>query len=160
MKAEAIMTKDPVCCLPNDTAERAARLMKDNDCGCIPVVEQLQTRKLLGVITDRDIALRGVANGRGADTHVRELMSTGVSCCSPGSDVADAERIMARHQVRRVPVTDDAGSCVGIIAQADLARRAGREVSDAEVGRIVERISQPTDGARAEMHVEPGPSAT
>lgn len=159
MKAEQMMTKDPVCCTPSDTAQQAARHMRDNDCGCLPVVEEQETRKLVGVVTDRDIALRAVAEGRGPNTRVEELMSRDPSCCGPGSDVAEAEKIMATRQVRRVPVVDGDGCCVGIIAQADIARRGERDVSDEEVGRIVERISEPVGGSRAEVRVEPGPMA-
>lgn len=153
MKAEEIMTANPACCTPDDTAERAAALMEQNDCGCIPVVEDQETRKLAGVVTDRDIALRGVGRGQDASTPVRELMSTDVSCCTPETDSEEAERIMRERQVRRVPVVDEAGCCVGIIAQADLARAADAELSDREVGRVVERISGPTDEPRADADV-------
>lgn len=153
MKAEEIMTANPACCTPDDTVERAAALMEENDCGCIPVVEDQETRKLAGVVTDRDIALRGVGRGHDASTPVRELMSSDVSCCTPDSDIEEAERIMEERQVRRVPVIDEAGCCVGMIAQADLVRAADPEVSDREVGRVVERISGPTDEPRADAEV-------
>lgn len=153
MKAEEIMTANPACCTPDDTAQRAAALMEQNDCGCIPVVEDQETRKLAGVVTDRDIALRGVGRGQDASTPVRELMSTDVSCCTPEADTEEPERIMAQRQVRRVPVIDEAGCCVGIIAQADLARAADAELSDREVGRVVERISGPTDKPRGDADV-------
>ena len=153
MKAEEIMTANPACCTPEDTAERAAKLMEENDCGCIPVVGDQDTRKLVGVVTDRDIALRGVGRGHDGGTQVRELMSSDVSCCGPESDIEDAEQIMAERQVRRVPVIDDAGCCVGMVAQADLARGADARVSDQEVGDVVERISEPMDAARADADV-------
>ena len=153
MKAEEIMTANPACCTPDDTAERAAGLMEENDCGCIPVVEDQETRKLAGVVTDRDIVVRGVGRGHDASTPVRELMSTDVSCCTPESDTEEVERIMTERQVRRVPVLDEAGCCVGMIAQADLARAADREVSDRDIGRVVEGISESTDRARADADV-------
>lgn len=153
MKSSEIMTANPACCTPDDTAEQAATLMQQNDCGCVPVVEDQKTRKLIGIVTDRDIALRGVARGRDPGTPVRDLMSTDVSCCGPESDVEEAERIMAERQVRRVPVIDDTGCCVGMVAQADLARNAGGEVGEDEIGHVVERISKPTRDERASADV-------
>lgn len=153
MKAQEIMTRNPACCTPDDTAEQAAALMEDNDCGCVPVVEDQETRKLIGLVTDRDIALRGVGRGRDGSTPVRELMSADVSCCGPDSDVEEAERIMTERQVRRVPVIDEGGCCVGMIAQADLAREADHGVSDREVGQVVERVSEPTGDARTDADV-------
>jgi len=148
MRARDIMTARPECCTPDDTAERAAHLMEENDCGCLPVVDDRDSRHLVGVVTDRDIAIRGVAHGRGADTPVRELMTPDVACCTVNSDLADVERLMAERQVRRVPIIDDRGCCVGIVAQADIARQAGRNVTDSEVGRIVEQISEPGPSER------------
>lgn len=152
MKAQDIMTANPACCTPDDTAQDAARLMAEHDCGCLPVVEDTQTNRLVGVVTDRDLAVRGLAEGRSTDTPVRELMSTGPSCCHPEDDVAEVEKIMAERQVRRVPVIDRAGCCVGMVAQADLARD-DQAVSDREVGRTIERISEPTREARRESDV-------
>lgn len=149
MRAQEMMTASPACCTADDTAERAARLMEDNDCGCVPVVEDQNSRRLVGIVTDRDIALRAVAHGRGADTPVRELMSTDVSCCTPTSNAEEVERIMAERQVRRVPVIDEGGCCIGVVAQADLARAA----SDRDVGRTVEKISEPASGGRSEADV-------
>lgn len=153
MKAQEIMTEGPACCTPDDTAQTAARLMDENDCGCVPVVEDQDSRRLAGVVTDRDIALRAVGRGRGAETRVSELMSSDVSCCGPDSEVDEVERIMAERQVRRVPVIDGDGCCVGMVAQADLARAAGREVSDGEVARTLEQVSEPRREARAEADV-------
>jgi CBS domain-containing protein len=150
MKAQDIMTAHPACCSPDDTAEHAAHLMDEHDCGCLPVVTDEGSRHLLGIVTDRDIALRGVGRGGGANTRVSDLMTAEVSCCAVDSDIEEVERIMAERQVRRVPVLDDRGACIGIIAQADLAREAGHAVSDAEVGRVVEQISEPGPSVRWE----------
>jgi CBS domain-containing protein len=152
MKAHEIMTENPACCTPEDTAQTAARLMVENDCGCLPVVSDMESREIVGVVTDRDLASRGLAQGKGADTPVREMMSGGPSCCTPEDDVEEVERIMAERQVRRVPVIDDGGCCVGMIAQADLARE-DRALSDREVGRTVERVSEPTGQSRSEADV-------
>jgi CBS domain-containing protein len=140
MKASELMTTEPASCAPGDSIQRAAELMKSCDCGCIPVVEE--GNRLVGVVTDRDLAVRALAQGKGAETRVRDVMSTGVSCCHPDDDVALVEEIMKKEQVRRVPVVDKAGCCVGMIAQADLALNSAA-ASDKEVGRVVERISEP-----------------
>jgi CBS domain-containing protein len=151
MRAREIMSDHPACCTPDDTAQRAAQLMADCDCGCLPVVSDVGTNHLVGVVTDRDLATRVIARGRGADVHVREVVSADPSYCGPDDDVQSVERIMADRQVRRVPVMDDGGCCVGMIAQADLAR--GRAVDERELGRVVEAISERTPGSRAERDV-------
>ena len=145
MKARDIMTPNPAHCTPESTARDAARLMADCDCGVIPVVQDEQSMRLVGVVTDRDLAVRALAEGRGADALVGDLMSRDLNCCSPSDDVKDVERVMAERQVRRVPIIDDRGRCVGVVAQADIARAAvaSRDVSDHEVARVVERISEP-----------------
>lgn len=152
MKARDLMTPRPACCTPEDTARRAAQLMADSDCGCLPVVEGRNSDRVVGVITDRDIALRAVARGRGPETRIGELMTADPDCCPSDADVQDVEHVMADRQVRRVVVVDGAGCCVGIIAQADLARAAerGRDVSEKEVARVVERISEQTYAPRRE----------
>ena len=141
MKAQELMTKAPACCTPESTVREAAQLMLEHDCGCIAVVEN-GTMRLIGVVTDRDIACRCVAQGGGPETPVKEVMTTDPRSCHPEDDVAAVEQIMMQAQVRRVPVVDGRGDCVGMIAQADLAVR-DRAVSDSELGRVVERISEP-----------------
>jgi CBS domain-containing protein len=142
MQAQELMTRDPACCTPEDPAQKAAELMSQHDCGAIPVVDSEDSRHLCGMITDRDIAIRGVARGRGAETRVEELMTSDPECCSPNSDIEEVERVMTERQVRRVPIIDADGQLVGIISQADLAR-SDSAVSDHEVGQVVERISEP-----------------
>src|SRR4051812_34498002 len=140
MKAKELMTTNPACCTPEATAQQAAQLMEENDCGCIPVVEDEESRFLVGVITDRDLALRGLGRGRGPETAVKDLMSSDVSAVSPEDGLDRVEELMADLQVRRVPVVDEDGCCVGIIAQADLA--LDEEQGGAEVAQVVERISE------------------
>lgn len=149
MQARDLMTANPVCCTPADTAQAAARRMIEHDCGCIPVVDDLERRHLVGVVTDRDLAARALAQGKGPETPVQELMSEHPSCCIPETEIEEVERIMMDRQVRRVPVVDEHGRCIGIIAQADLARDR-LATSNRDVGRVVERISQPTGQARAD----------
>ena len=147
MQAKEIMSSDPQCCTPEDTLRDAARMMADNDCGCLPVVEDKAGKRVIGVLTDRDIAIRGVARGKTPDSKVNDVMSPAPACCSAEDDVEVVEKIMIDKQVRRVPVVDADGRVVGMIAQADLARD-NRAASDREVGRIVEKISEPSSGRR------------
>jgi CBS domain-containing protein len=116
--------------------------MKEHDCGSIPVVERLETRVLVGTVTDRDLAIRGLAAGRGPDTPIRELMTNDPIAAAPEDEVEIVREVMVAQQVRRVPVVDENGAVVGIVAQADLALEDGA-ASDQEVGRIVEAISDP-----------------
>lgn len=151
MRAEEIMTAKPACCTPSDTVERVAKLMEEKDCGCIPVVASHADSRVVGVITDRDIAVRGVAHGLGPSAPVRDLMSTSPFCCDADDDVKMVERQMSDRQVRRIIVVDGDDRCVGIVSQADLARaaRSDRDVTERELARVVERISEP---AHAELH--------
>ena len=143
MKVSEIMSRSPRTVTPDTAVSDAARLMKEEDVGIVPVVEQVggaETRaRLVGVLTDRDIAVRLVAEGRTNDAPVRDVMSGGVRTCGPDDTVNDVMELMGREQVRRIPVVDDRGSLVGVVSQADLARSA----KETEVGRTVEQISQP-----------------
>lgn len=142
MLVKEIMSRDPQFCTPADTLQKAARLMADHDCGSLPVVEGADGRNIVGVLTDRDIAIRGVARGKTPDSKVNDVMTPSPACASPDDDIEEVERIMVERQVRRVPVVDADNRVVGMIAQADLARD-NRAASDREVGRIVEKISEP-----------------
>lgn len=142
MRVNLIMTPDPACCTPATTAKDAAILMKQYDCGSIPVVENGQTKRLVGTVTDRDLAIRGLAEGKGPDTPVSGLMTRGPITCAPEDEVEIVREVMVAQQVRRVPVVDENGVVVGIVAQADLALEQGA-VSEQELGRIVEAISDP-----------------
>ena len=143
MKASEIMTASPSCCSPNDTVQDAARMMRECDCGAIPVVD---AGRIVGIVTDRDLAVRALADGRGADTRLDEVITRDLACVNTDDDVSTVAKLMSDRQVRRVPVVDAKGTCVGIIAQADIARAAsdGEPVSDREVGVVVERISAPS----------------
>lgn len=144
MRVSEIMTTEPTCCTPATTAQEAARLMTEQDCGCLPVVDT--DDRLVGVVTDRDIACRCVAEGKDPSTPVGEIMTTGARCCSADDDVAEATTVMADAQVRRVPVIDGQGCCVGMVAQADIAR-ADRAATPGDVGDVLEQISEPTTSA-------------
>lgn len=136
MQAQEMMTPDPACCTPEDSARLAAELMRRHDCGAIPVVEPGSLR-VCGMITDRDIAIRGVAEGMSADARVADLMTSDVECCGLHADLREVEQVMSLRQVRRVPIIDAEGRLCGIVAQADLAQIAG----DSEVGPVVRHIS-------------------
>ena len=142
MRVRDVMTPDPASCTTGSTARDAAILMRDHDCGSIPVVESNSSRKLVGTVTDRDLAIRGVAEGKGPDTAIRELMTDDPTSAAPEDEVEIVREVMIAQQVRRVPVVDENGLLVGIVAQADLALEEGA-ASDQEVGRIVEAISDP-----------------
>lgn len=145
MRAQDLMTMSPACVTGDEPVRRVAQLMAEHDCGCIPVVDASDNRRVVGVITDRDIAVRGVAEGKGPDAKVRELMTPDPQCCRPDDELDAVERVMADQQVRRVIIVDDDGYCVGIVAQADLARASEKtqEVTDRDLAHVVERISQP-----------------
>lgn len=145
MKARDLMTPDPAQVTPSDSVQRVSQLMLEHDCGCIPVVTAADQRSLVGVVTDRDIAIRAVAEGRPATTPVGDIMTTNPDSVLPDDDLERVEKLMSDRQIRRVVVVDDAGECVGIIAQADLARAAkrGNDPSPKEMVDVLEKISQP-----------------
>lgn len=145
MRVRDLMTPDPACCTPQSTAREAAAAMRDNDCGSIPVVESTDTRRLVGVVTDRDLAVRGLAQGRGAKTAVEKLMTVQPVTCIADDEVETVREVMIRQRVRRVPVVDQDGRVVGIVAQADLALDDGA-ATDRDVGQIVEAISRRDSG--------------
>jgi CBS domain-containing protein len=128
MKAQDIMSRNPATVTPATRVRQAAKLMKDEDVGIVPVVEEGGTKRLVGLLTDRDIAIRLVAEGRDPDlVEVRELMSGNPKTARPDDDVSKVMDLMGREQVRRVPIVDDRGALVGIVAQADVALEARDE---------------------------------
>jgi CBS domain-containing protein len=142
VRVKQIMTPNPARCTPDATAQDVAVLMRDRDCGSIPVVENTSNNRLIGTVTDRDLAIRGLAAGLGPETAIRDLMTPEPVTCVPEDEVEDLRQVMIEQQVRRVPVVDVDGMLVGIVAQADVAREEGA-ASDREVGRIIEAISEP-----------------
>ncbi|MBP6180049.1 MAG: CBS domain-containing protein, partial [Anaerolineales bacterium] len=132
-KCHEVMTKDPVCCLPNDSALKAAELMKSGNIGSIPVIENEEGKKLIGIVTDRDLTLKIVAQGLDSKTRkIETLMSRNIVTCHPDDDLQKALDIMAEHQLRRLPVVDENGRIRGIIAQADIATRSDQPNKTAE----------------------------
>lgn len=140
-KCNEVMTKNPIYCLPHDSVADAAELMKTVDIGSILVVDNERTQKLVGIVTDRDLAVKIMANGLDArTTMVEAVMTRDVITCRADDDLQVALDAMATHQLRRIPIVDDNNTVVGIIAQADVATRVNQPEKTAE---MVKEISQP-----------------
>jgi CBS domain-containing protein len=131
------MTPSPACCTPNSSLTEVARLMVDNDCGEIPVVEDMGSRKLAGVVTDRDIATRIVARGRNsAQACACDCMSSPCISVTPDTSLEEACEAMENNQIRRLPVVDDNGGVVGIVSLADVVRTASAATTVAVVKEV------------------------
>lgn len=142
MTCAEVMTPSPTACQPQHTVIEAAELMRREDCGLVPVVSE--KGKLIGVLTDRDIVVKAVAEGRDPrNTAVSEVMSTDVVTCLPHETIEAVMEQMATRQVRRIPIVERDGSLVGIVAQADIATRTG---SPEETGQVVQAISEDVQG--------------
>ena len=140
-KISEVMTPEPACCEPGDPVRHAADTMRKEDVGAIPVVESRESRRLVGIVTDRDIVMKVVAGGGNLDSAtVRDAMTSDPVACREDEDVSKAVSAMAERQVRRMPVVDGEGRLRGIVAQADVATRVNR---DSQTGELVERISEP-----------------
>jgi CBS domain-containing protein len=122
-----VMTPIPQCCTPDDSIVEVARVMEQHDVGVVPIVESQDTRRVVGVITDRDIVLRIVAQGRDPNEIVslRDFMTNEIVSVRPEADILHAEECMKEHQIRRVLVVDENNCIVGIVTMADLARATG-----------------------------------
>lgn len=140
MKVQDIMSVDPSTVTPDTPITEAARLMKDHNIGMLPVVESEGSRRLIGVVTDRDITIRHVAAGHLSDCPVREAMTDNVTTCEPHENVERVMSLMAEEQVRRIPIVDERGQLIGVVAQADilLEARGGKKTE-----HTLEEISKP-----------------
>jgi CBS domain-containing protein len=138
------MTRTPVYCLPEDSVNAAADLMRTHDVGSLPVLEPGGSRRLVGIVTDRDLVVKIVAGNRCAETAlVRDAMTAHPTSCAEHEDVVQALTLMAAARVRRLPVVDGEGRLVGIIAHADVANRIQRDLKTAE---LREGMSEPPSG--------------
>jgi CBS domain-containing protein len=145
-KVKEIMTTNPACCTPDTGLQEVAELFILHDCGAVPVVDGLGTRRPIGIVTDRDIACRAVAAGKNAlELTARDCMSTPCVTISLDASLDDCCEAMEKNQVRRVLVVDRTGACCGIVSQADIAIR-GKEKRAADVLR---EVSQPIASASA-----------
>lgn len=139
MRIQDIMTPDPACCTPDMRMQDVARLMLDNDCGEIPVVDNHESKHLVGVVTDRDITVRGVAEGKDPmRTNIADVMSGSVVSAKMDDSIEDCIELMEEHQVRRIPIVDAQGRCCGIVSQADIALRGDNR----ETGEVVRDVSR------------------
>ena len=140
MKAKDIMTKNPKCVTPETSVREAARLMKEEDVGVLPVVDRDGSDRLVGIVTDRDIAIRHVAEGHDSSScPVREAMTSNVRTARENDDVNDVMDVMGKEQIRRIPVINERGGLIGIVAQADIVREAR---DDKKAERTIEKISE------------------
>ena len=139
-KNRDVMTKDPAFCQPGDSLTTVANIMKQKDVGSVPVVESGGSRRLVGIITDRDIVVKAIAEGRSPEAAtVKDAMTPNPVSCREEDDVDHALKLMKERQVRRMPIVDSAGLLTGIIAQADVATRVNK---DSKTGELVEAISE------------------
>jgi CBS domain-containing protein len=146
MIVKEVMTPNPACCTSETSLQEVAKLMVDNDCGEIPVVENKDTKKPIGVITDRDIVCRAVAKGNNPlDLTAADCMSAPAITVTPEMSIDECGNILEKNKIRRVPVVDTAGSCCGIVAVADIALRARENVTT----EVVREVSEPGAAASA-----------
>ncbi|MEX0745608.1 MAG: CBS domain-containing protein [Phycisphaeraceae bacterium] len=144
MLASELMSSSVQCCTPTTSVKDVARLMKEHDVGSIPVVESDARRKLIGVITDRDIVVRLVAEAMNPlECDAEDAMTGTTFSVQTSASEEEVCRVMEEHQVRRVPVVDAEDNCVGIISQADIARRA----SEHETAELLKDVSRPNQAA-------------
>ena len=124
MRCQEVMTDNPVCCLPEDNVGQAARLMRRERIGSVPIVTDELKKELIGIVTDRDLAIKVVGESRDAiRTSVYDVMTAAVVACREDDDVSTAVSAMEEHQIRRIPVVNDSGRLVGIISQGDISIR-------------------------------------
>ncbi|HEX8287256.1 MAG TPA: CBS domain-containing protein [Pyrinomonadaceae bacterium] len=139
MKVREIMTENPACATAETNLEQVARMMVDNDCGCIPIVDGENTKRPIGMLTDRDITVRTVAEGKNPlDLTAGDVMTEDVITVTPEVTVEDCGNLMETEQLRRVAVIDESGACVGMVAQADIALKG----SEKQAADIVQEVSK------------------
>ena len=142
MKIKEVMTKNPSFCAPSSSAQTAALVMQQKDTGILPVTEDAFSRKLVGVVTDRDLCMAVLVRGREpSHVWVQECMTREPVTCHLDEEIGAALRRMREHQIRRIPVVDEGGNLKGIVSLADLVRQ--RVVSPAELFDTVEKICEP-----------------
>jgi len=137
MTVASVMTDTPVCCTPKSLLSDVAKMMIDNDCGQIPVVESLTSRKLAGVITDRDITVRIVAQGiNSSEAYAADCMTSPCITVKPEDSVQDCCTLMETNKIRRVPVVNESNEVIGIVSLADVARHANASATVAVVKEV------------------------
>jgi CBS domain-containing protein len=140
VKVKDIMTSDPACCGPTTPLSEVAKMMVDNDCGEIPVVEQGKNNRPVGVVTDRDITVRAVAAGRNPlEMTAQDCMTSPAITVTPEDSIDACCSTMEENKIRRMPVVDQFGNCCGMVSQADIARSAPEH----ETAEVVKEVSEP-----------------
>jgi len=147
MLVEELMSFSPATCRADDPMDRAAQIFWEQDCGCVPVVDD--EAHVVGIITDRDVCMAAYTRGlRLCEMTVRSAMATAVHTCHSTDSIEHAERIMRHNRVRRLPVVDDRNQLVGILSLHDIAQKAARErhhrhasVTDAEVAETLSAVT-------------------
>jgi CBS domain-containing protein len=141
MQSQEIMKKDVECISPKDTVQAAAKRMRDQDIGFLPVCDN--SKKVLGTVTDRDLAIRALANGSAPTTPVQEVMTREVVSCRPEDDLRKVEELMAKNHKSRIMCLDNSGRLVGVISLSDIAQhdQAGR--ASQTLRQVSEREAQP-----------------
>lgn len=148
MEVRKIMTKNPACCTPDSTLEEVAHMMEMYDCGCIPVVGDHKTGQPVGTITDRDIAIRSLAENKNPlEMKASDIMTTDIATVAPETTVEQCRDEMENRQIRRILVVDKSGKCVGIVAQADLV---GQESNAQQTAEFMHDVSQPSHSRQGE----------
>lgn len=143
MKIKSLMTTNVQCCSRTNTIQDAAKVMVQEDCGAVPVCEN---KKVVGIITDRDIVTKAIATGNWKNAKIEDCMTSEVVCCTPETDAHEAADMMAKYQIRRLPVVDTNGDLVGICAIGDLATI---DIHINEAGDALSKISEPTSASNA-----------
>ena len=124
-KVREVMTKHPVCCVPSDTVQHVASLMKDEELGCLPVVEEYSSRRLVGVVTDRDVCCRATVDGQDPKrTAIEPYITRNVITCLADDELEHCLQVIHKYGIRRVPVVDDEGRCIGIVSTSDAPDKA------------------------------------
>jgi len=140
MQVREIMTQNPACCTPDSTLQEVAQMMKENDCGCIPVVNSRLGMKPVGTITDRDITIRTVAaNHNPIDMKASDIMTTDIATVNPQMSVEECFDVMEDREIRRVIVVDEQGKCCGIVAQADVVQSNANPI---RTNKVIREISE------------------
>ena len=144
MNVREVMTADPVCCTADTPLTEVAKMMVERDCGAIPVVDSQNSKKPVGMITDRDITIRTVAEGRNPlDLTASDAMTVNVMTVTPETSIEECCNLMEDQQIRRVVVVDENGFCCGMIAQADIAINADSR----KTAEVVQEVSRGAGGA-------------
>jgi CBS domain-containing protein len=140
MQVREIMTQNPACCTPDATLQEVARMMKENDCGCIPVVNNYQEMKPVGTVTDRDITIRTVADSHNPiNMKASDIMTSDIATVKPQTSVEECFDVMEDREIRRVIVVDEQGKCCGIVAQADVVQSNANPI---RTNKVIREISE------------------